>query len=251
MTNYLLLTALNLYDPEIYGSANLQGCLLDSQRAERIFSTLPGNTVKNKLTDKDATNAEVLAQLTWCAEQMKPGDRFIWHHSGHGTYRNFRRGKVQHRACARCLYNNVLWDGDLLPYWKQFPKGSQIILFSDTCFSESNFRAVSLVQGTGTAKSLTLPDAMRAQPLRTNGRLPAGVSVIHMAACTYTQVAYETPTDAGVFTAAMRDAYAVAGWDTWEQYFTTIVKNMKKGYPQTPVLEHNAAGRRLMRKKIS
>lgn len=237
---FAFITALNEYSVEHYGNIKpLKGCIKDAKRFLETFA--PVIDVKAELYDQDATHAEIMASLKWFAGEMKAGDTLIWFHSGHGSYADIAKG----RATCRCVFDGPFWDAAAVKAWKMFPKGVNIYTLSDTCYSESNSRFL-LSEPTATAKAYVMERKPTKVPTVT--RMTANVALVSISASTIEQTAMETERG-GVFTNAI-PTQSIIGGITWRELFKVISMNIPPIFPQTPILDWNASGKKNLDKMV-
>ena len=203
MLNYVMLTALNHYDPAVYGKADLKMCVGDADMFENLISD---DWMRIRMFDADCRRAEILSNLEWVASRILPGERFYWFHSGHGTYAD--RGRS--RATGRCMYDGVLWDSEVANALSKFPEGVVVMTLSDTCYSESNSRNAlhPLLNDYCTKKTMgkSLINSKVLESLPTSvSSVKYKAAVIHLSACTANQLSWETK-QGGVFTQCVKKA---------------------------------------------
>ncbi len=199
---YLYVTACNKYDKKYYGpDATLRMPVSDARKFRDFFREKnPKAFVIFSGFDEFAPAHAPLTNLELYAKMLKPGDRFIWYHSGHGTYRDTFRGR-QH---GRCMYDRVLWDAEVAAVLAKFPEGTTVLTISDTCYAESNSRSVAAAPvGNYLRARYTsiVQDGDLMVPLLDSKQRYAA-AIMHLSASAAAQVAWETE-KGGIFTTAM------------------------------------------------
>ena len=91
MANKALLVGVNKY--KLPGS-DLQGCVNDITNIRDVLLKYFGFSVKNirVLADGRATKKAIFDRLNWLVKDAKPGDRLLFHFSGHGSQIRDRDG---------------------------------------------------------------------------------------------------------------------------------------------------------------
>jgi len=128
----------------LYSDAPLSGCVNDvTDMAEFLVEHLDFNPDNIRmLTDKRATTAGILERLQWLVAGAQPGDRIVFHFSGHGVELPSRnpQGEVDGLDQAVCPVNfdwenEVLRDDDFIKIFTALPKGVKGLWISDSCHS--------------------------------------------------------------------------------------------------------------------
>lgn len=146
---YSLHIGINKYNPAIYGyGIDLNACVSDAEDmwsfAEKA-GVLLRNTVH--LIDENATIGNFKVQVASIASKAVSGDTFILSYSSHGTQIYDKNGDESDGMDeAICLHNGILYDDELSELLSAFKKGVLVIIYADTCHSESQFR----LTGSGT-----------------------------------------------------------------------------------------------------
>ena len=141
MENKALLVGINKY--KLPGS-DLQGCVNDVTNIRHMLLTYFGFTVKQirVIVDERATKANIMKRLEWLVKGAKPGDRLVFHYSGHGSQIRDREGDELKDNLDEilCPYD-MDWDGtyivddDLGKIFSKIPKGVNLEVFLDSCHS--------------------------------------------------------------------------------------------------------------------
>src|SRR5213080_2836746 len=90
-----------------YKLANpLKGCESDVAGMEQLLTDAFGFSPSNikKLTNAKVTKQKLLSQWKWLIENAKPGDRLVFHFSGHGSY-TADANKDDGWEAIHCLYD--------------------------------------------------------------------------------------------------------------------------------------------------
>jgi len=133
------LVGINAYD-----GCPLSGCVNDvTDMAEFLTDHLDFNPDNIRLlTDKRATTSAIWERVAWLVEGAKPGDRLVFHFSGHGVEMPSRNpeGEVDRLDQCACPVDfdweqNVLRDDDFISYFSKLPQGVKGLWLSDSCHS--------------------------------------------------------------------------------------------------------------------
>jgi metacaspase-1 len=153
MGDKALLVGINKY--KLPGS-DLQGCVNDVTNMRHMLLTYFGFTVKQirVVTDERATKANIMTRLEWLAKGAKPGDRLVFHYSGHGSQIRDREGDELNDKLDEILCpHDMDWDGtyivddDLGRIFSKIPKGANLEVFLDSCHSGTATREMIAVGG--------------------------------------------------------------------------------------------------------
>lgn len=132
---------MNTVDAAAYPDSKLEaldGCVADAERFLCVLKkskftapALEGTTNDGpvKLLDQEATGANVFAVLAAAAEELMPGDLFVFHISGHGGAEDW------------CLYDGPARKPDILWAFSRFRQGVRILSINDQCHSGGIFQA--------------------------------------------------------------------------------------------------------------
>lgn len=237
MAIYTLITALNEYDPNVYGdNAALKMPIVDGKN----FGYAMAQNNHQAVQINNTTRADARGVFNAFAAKVKAGDTLYWFHSGHGTMRDTAAG----RMTGRCFYDGVLWDYEVATMLQQLPEGVTCVTISDTCYAESNSRNAAPEDTYFRAKMVratTEPPAMVKQTIKTSKYKAA---IIHMSASTITEVAYETQ-KGGIYTYALLNVLSKTPDISIGKMETAVRAWIKKNsrFKQTPVVWCNAAGK--------
>jgi hypothetical protein len=164
---------LNVVDPDRYGGwdGRLRGCLNDAHDMQAVADALGYRS--HLMVDGEATAARVAAKIKGIAAELQPGDAFWLTYSGHGGQVPDTNG--DEAAADRdelgetpdamdetyVLYDRQFVDDELYALWSLFPPRTRITVFSDSCHSGTNVRAlpweVALVPDLAEAGSRQMP----------------------------------------------------------------------------------------------
>lgn len=231
---YSLHIGINEYDTAVYGNCNLQQCVRDAQAMYDLASSR--DMKPHLMVDKRCTKQLVQGIFRNLAEAMKPGDTLFYTHSGHGTYTDLKDGT---RATGLCLYDDILWDYEQIPIWKQFKAGTKIIRLADTCFSESNFRLPNKIS-LGRERFVVLPKLPVIKASKGSLR-SVPCSIISYSSSNIWQPSYENNAG-GIFTQAVEEILQI-GTPTYSQLLNAVRLVIQRwDYPQLPQLESSKAG---------
>lgn len=166
MSGKALLVGINKY--KLPGS-DLQGCVNDVTNMRHILLTYFGFAVKQirVVADERATKANIMKRLEWLVKGAKPGDRLIFHFSGHGSQIRDREGdELKDKLDEILCPHDMDWDGtyiiddELDGVFSKIPKGVNLEVFLDSCHSGTatrEFRDTELLFGSMTIKQRFLP----------------------------------------------------------------------------------------------
>ena len=118
--------------------SDLSGCVNDANDWSALLTSL-GFSVK-KLLDKQATRANILAEMGGLISQSRKGDSIIFQYSGHGTYVPDEDGDEpdQTDECL-CPYDlktkGVISDDLLFEMFNKKEAGVRLVMISDSCHS--------------------------------------------------------------------------------------------------------------------
>jgi hypothetical protein len=148
MSDKALLVGINKY--KLPGS-DLQGCVNDVTNMRHMLLTYFGFTVKQVrvITDERATKANIMKRLEWLVNGAKSGDRLVFHYSGHGSQIRDREGdELKDKLDEILCPYDMDWDGtyivddDLGQLFSKIPKGVNLEVFLDSCYSGTATREV-------------------------------------------------------------------------------------------------------------
>ncbi|MFH1076362.1 MAG: caspase family protein [Pseudomonadota bacterium] len=148
MANKALLVGINKY--KIPG-ADLNGCLNDVANIRDILLKYFGFSTKEirVLADDRATKANILKRFEWLVNSAKPGDRLVFHFSGHGSQVVDRDGdELKDKMDEIICPHDMDWDGifitddDLGGIFSGLAKGVNLEVFLDSCHSGTGTREI-------------------------------------------------------------------------------------------------------------
>ncbi len=148
--NKALLVGINRY--KLPGS-DLQGCVNDVTNIRHSLLTYFGFTVKQirVVTDERATKKNIMTRLEWLVKGAKPGDRLVFHYSGHGSQIRDRDGdELKDRLDEILCPHDMDWDGtyivddEIARIFKKIPKGAHLEVFLDSCHSGTATREMRM-----------------------------------------------------------------------------------------------------------
>ena len=198
MANKALLVGIDAYPPP----NQLHGCINDIKDmtqyliAERGFNAADIETV----TDKQATTANILAALEAFVTSLKPGDRALFHYSGHGAQMPTKTsGEPDGLDEVICPVDfdwssrHAIRDDQFNRLFAKVPNGVEFVWVSDSCHSGNLERDV--LPAGQKAREITPPPkiAERIEELRNGGtrlrRLtaPSRLHVALISGCKSTQ----------------------------------------------------------------
>jgi len=150
--NKALLVGINRY--KLPGS-NLQGCVNDVTNIRHILLTYFGFTVKQirVITDERATKKNIMTRLEWLVKGAKPGDRLVFHYSGHGSQIRDRDGdELKDHLDEIICPHDMDWDGtyivddELGKVFSKIPRGVNLEVFLDSCHSGTATREIRIAE---------------------------------------------------------------------------------------------------------
>jgi metacaspase-1 len=137
-----LLFAINNYP----GAANdLNGCINDQNDvADKLESLFPGEWSVVKFKDSEVTKSNFRNTIKNYIVGMSSGDTLLIGYSGHGSYGASGKEVDGYSECLY-LFDEALWDWELIEILKLTPRGAKIILILDSCFADGASRHFNLV----------------------------------------------------------------------------------------------------------
>jgi metacaspase-1 len=151
MTNKALLVGINRYK---MANADLNGCVNDVTNVRDSLLKYFGFKVEEirLLVDERATKKAIMDRLRWVVQGAKPGDRLLFHFSGHGSQVRDRQGdELKDKLDEILCPHDMNWDGtyilddELNKVFSGLPAGVVLDVLLDSCHS-----------GTGTREALGL-----------------------------------------------------------------------------------------------
>jgi len=146
MGNKALLVGVNKY--RMPGS-DLMGCVNDVTNVRDILLKYFDFKVREirVITDNRATKAGIMKRLEWLVKGAKPGDRLLFHFSGHGSQIRDRNGdELKDRMDEILCPHDMDWDGtyivddDLQAVFSKLPKNARLEVLLDCCHSGTGTR---------------------------------------------------------------------------------------------------------------
>jgi metacaspase-1 len=134
---------LNRVDPNHYGgwSGQLRACEADANDMARIAGTRDFESTT--ILSADATADAVTSAIQDAAGKVQDGDILFLTYSGHGGQVNDTNGDEPDQLDETwVLFDRQLVDDELYALWGQFPAGTRILVFSDSCHSGSVDRGI-------------------------------------------------------------------------------------------------------------
>ncbi len=138
---YSLHLGLNSVDAAHYDGWDgpLSACEADAFSMEAICKA--AGFEARTLVTADATRDGFLREAKRLASLAASGDIITISYSGHGGQLPDRNGDEKDRYDETwCLYDGQLVDDELYTLWSEFPTGTRIVLFSDSCHSGTVLR---------------------------------------------------------------------------------------------------------------
>lgn len=228
-----LLFAINNYP----GSSNdLRGCLNDQKR---VASKLP-DFEKRLFKDSDVTIENFKKEVLKAAEETVAGDIVLLHYSGHGTYTPCYHGdEIDGKDEALYLYNGPLADDDFGALLDNFKTGVKVIIFLDSCFSESATRALNNAPNKNKGKFKIYKKFKTKKQVPHNKLLKNPINWVVFSGCSEHQTSADAYIDG-----AFNGAFTFYLWDcidrnlTYKQWYAELRKSLPSSeYDQIPTLE--------------
>ena len=137
-----------------YPGAALNGCVNDVTDMARFLTAGRGFSSGNVrlLTDTRATTQGILDRLEWLVDGLKPGDRALFHYSGHGAQTATRNqaGEPDGLDDVICPIDfdwtgmHMIRDKDFSRIFQAVPVGVEFVWISDSCHSTDSTRGFSM-----------------------------------------------------------------------------------------------------------
>ena len=149
MADKALLTGINNY----LKIGDLRGCLNDVDSMSKLLIEQFGfkkTSVKIR-RDQQVTKAELRKHWEWLMKDAAPGDRLVFHFSGHGSYTADVDGDENDGADELiCLYDmdwdkpdSYLLDDELRAWTAEVPEGVHLSVILDSCHSGTGTRMIA------------------------------------------------------------------------------------------------------------
>jgi hypothetical protein len=149
MTYKALLVGINAYP-----SCPLRGCINDITDMANFLIAKVGFQESDirLLTDGRATTAAIRERLHWLVADVKPGDKIVFHYSGHGAQSATRdkAGEVDGLDEVICPVDfdwsdeKMIRDKEFHEIFASVPAGVKFIWISDSCHSGDLYRDMSM-----------------------------------------------------------------------------------------------------------
>jgi hypothetical protein len=144
MNKKALLVGINKYPNP---GNELRGCINDILDMEHfIAETNKVYSKENikKLTDKEATKKNIVAQLKWLIEGATSGDQLLFQYSGHGAQMPTQHPQIEKDGLDEiiCPYDfdggheTAFRDKEFAQIFAQIPQGVHFVWVSDSCHAE-------------------------------------------------------------------------------------------------------------------
>jgi len=160
-----LLVGINQYpDPR----NNLNGCINDvNDMSDFLIKQKQFNKADIKrITDEQATKANIMEGLSWLVNGAKAGDQLFFQYSGHGAQMptQSKKGEPDKLDEVICPYDfdwtdaTALKDKEFNKVFAQMPKGVEFIWVSDSCHSQDLSREFAMpIPGIFKVRSMVPP----------------------------------------------------------------------------------------------
>lgn len=160
-----LVVGVNKYDPAL--ECDLNGCVNDMNN---IANTLIGSFGFSsddvvRLSDYDATKANIIAELDKLVLNSSEGDQLVFYFSGHGSQVPDTNGdeidKLDEILCPTDLdWNDPFTDDIIANAFKQVPTGAHLTFLCDSCHSGTVSRISLPPSGKGGKRFLDPPEEL-------------------------------------------------------------------------------------------
>jgi metacaspase-1 len=198
------------------------GCDLDSAGLNKLFLDhgIESELYQNEQVTKKNFEAVILA----AARDLKRDDLLIVALSGHGGQTPDKNGDESDGQDETL----VLWDGTMLDDYvmsniiQKLPAGLRVVLITDTCHSEGNFRA--FVRATKRIASFGLAGKKKGFQLQKKGKkAEQDIQLIQLAGCREASYSYGSETG-GTWTQTLLETFGESL--SWQQWFNAAAKKM-------------------------
>lgn len=216
----------NKYGPAYGTGSDLAQCVFDRDRMAKIAKA----ETCLKYEDGNATFSNISQQIRAIAATAMPGERLYFSMSSHGTY-TIQNGKI---VTALCFHDRPVFDFEMRELWALFPKGYEIVTFSDCCHAHSNQRLPS--EPGARRRSVELDSTVFPSMPATQGK-PPKATLVNFSACGPNQVAFEF-SSGGLFTSAIEVAHGMSPGVTFAELISAIRPVcQRKAFGQTPTVQ--------------
>jgi len=146
MVHKALLVGINKYQ---MANVDLNGCVNDVTNVRDILLKYFGYKADDIriVTDQRATKKAVMERLKWLTKGAKPGDRLLFHFSGHGSQIRDKNGdELKDKLDEILCPHDMDWDGayivddDLRKIFSGLPAGAVVEVLLDSCHSGTGTR---------------------------------------------------------------------------------------------------------------
>lgn len=243
---------------------DLQGCVNDCNDWQLEFERRNFDEIV-KLTDKQATKAEVVSHLRAAVDATEKGDLFVFTYSGHGTWVPDEDGdEPDGKDEALCPWDigttgAVITDDELYEIFSLRHRAARIVVLSDSCHSGSVTRFAPPIPGwTGHRKIRFLSPFAFKSTWTEAALMRAAIPVFHrhskassllLAGCQDTEYSYDCVFNNrpnGAFTyAALMALKKLPADTTYKDWYAAIRKILpSQSAPQTPRLDASSSQRK-------
>ena len=148
MADRAFLTGINDYET----IGDLRGCVNDTRSLKKLLVDHFGfrkSSIRVR-TDTQVTKKELRKGWKWLTSDATPGDRLVFHFSGHGSYiADLDQDEPDHADELLCLYgmdwsdpDSYLPDDELREWTREIPDGISVTFVLDCCHSGTGTRMV-------------------------------------------------------------------------------------------------------------
>ncbi len=147
MADRAILFGINNYE----SISDLNGCVNDVENIQRLLIETYGFEDQNirPHLDADVTQDSIREGFDWMIEAARPGDRLVFHFSGHGSYIKSENDDEDVDELL-CLYDmdwdtpsSYLIDDDLGALTRKVPAGVRLTVILDCCHAGTGTRAIT------------------------------------------------------------------------------------------------------------
>ena len=171
MSNRAVLAGINNYK----SISDLRGCVNDVRNVQALLVDVfrfPSQNVR-VLTDNEVTKERIRKQWRWLLENAVPGDRLVFHFSGHGSYTtDLDEDEPDGTDEILCLWDmdwdnkhSYLLDDELRKLTSQVPDGVFLTVILDSCHSGT---ATRMLVAPGRSRAVASPEKVPLIDVRTS-----------------------------------------------------------------------------------
>ena len=164
MADKALLLGINQYQRV----SDLRGCVNDVHSIQTLLTGVFGFAAENvhTRTNEKVTKKVIQKQWKWLLSSASPGDRLVFHFSGHGSYTADEDGDETDDGVDEliCLYDmdwdnrdSYLLDDDLREMASRIPQGVDLTILLDCCHSGTATRVLRMPGQIDDETELKLP----------------------------------------------------------------------------------------------